>query len=292
MTGPAFLAAALCIGLIDAGDPASRSVRELASAFVEAFNRRDAAQAAAYYTDQAEAVDRYGRVFHGRAAIQRELETFFAHYAGARLEHGTVRVRRIGTGVVMEEGRNRLTLPGADPQRRAYTAVLVRDGDRWAIASVQDAGPACPAPGSEPLDGLAWMIGQWVVAHDDGVTSVLSDWFPGRKFIRRTLATYRRGRTPVEAAEFIGWDPAAKIIRSWRFESGGAFSEAQWSPQAGGWSVHVVRTDVDGSRGSEVVTYRPVDANRYSSNEASSGNKGRRGQAAEVITAIRNQPKR
>jgi uncharacterized protein (TIGR02246 family) len=264
----------------------------LAVDIVEAFNRHDAAQAAAYYTDRAEAVDRNGRVVHGRDALRRELESFFAHNPGARMEHGTVQVRRLGPGAVLEQGWNTLTLPGAEPRRTVYVAVLARDGGRWAIADVQEAGGAARAPADEPLDALAWMIGQWVEARGDGTTSILADWFPGRKFIRRTFATYRGGRAPIERAEFIGWDPAMKVFRSWRFESDGAFAEAIWSPQAGGWSLHTVRTEPDGSRCTEALTIRPIDANRFTRSEGRSGNEGRPGHGPGEITAIRTQPYR
>ena len=43
------------------------------------------------------------------------------------------------------------------------------------------------------------------------------------------------GKTDSSGIQIIGWDPAAKAIRSWTFDSKGTFAEATWQQKNGRW---------------------------------------------------------
>jgi hypothetical protein len=59
--------------------------------------------------------------------------------------------------------------------------------------------------------------------------------------------------------QIIGWDPAAKQIRSWTFDSDGGFAAATWTHKGNRWFVHKTGTLADGRKGSAVNIINYVD---------------------------------
>jgi hypothetical protein len=49
-----------------------------------------------------------------------------------------------------------------------------------------------------------------------------------------------------EGTQVIGWDPRAKRIRSWTFDSDGSFGEESWSKLDDEWIIKMTRTTADG----------------------------------------------
>ena len=63
--------------------------------------------------------------------------------------------------------------------------------------------------------------------------------------------------------QIIGWDPAAKTIRSWTFDSDGGFAEATWSFKKDRWLIHNNGVLADGRKASAVNIMKPIDANAF-----------------------------
>ena len=81
---------------------------------------------------------------------------------------------------------------------------------------------------TSPLDELEWMVGQWV---DEGETSKITTsckWTTNRKFLTRSFSVTIDGQVSLEGTQFIGWDPIARRIRSWTFDSEGGFGQGRW----------------------------------------------------------------
>ena len=59
----------------------------------------------------------------------------------------------------------------------------------------------------------------------------------------------------------IGWDPSRNTIRSWMFDSEGAFGVGIWSQSGDQWTIRKIQTLTDGATASaiNIVTY--VDEN-------------------------------
>ena len=49
-------------------------------------------------------------------------------------------------------------------------------------------------------------------------------------------------RIDMAGMQIIGWDPAAKQIRSWVFDSDGAFGEGVWNKQGNRWYIQSTGT--------------------------------------------------
>jgi len=61
--------------------------------------------------------------------------------------------------------------------------------------------------------------------------------------------------------QWIGWDAAAKQIRSWNFEADGGFDESTWSKDDGKWTIKTNSTLADGSKVTATNIVTKVDAN-------------------------------
>ena len=63
--------------------------------------------------------------------------------------------------------------------------------------------------------------------------------------------------------QIIGWDAAAKQIRSWTFDSDGGFSEGQWTHKDDRWFVQKKGVLDDGGRATAVNILRRIDDNTF-----------------------------
>lgn len=70
-----------------------------------------------------------------------------------------------------------------------------------------------------------------------------------------------RDRLEMSGLQMIGWDPAAKQIRSWVFDSDGGFGEGTWTKKESRWFIPFTGTLPDGSKSSAVniITYLDND---------------------------------
>ena len=63
--------------------------------------------------------------------------------------------------------------------------------------------------------------------------------------------------------QIIGWDPAAKQVRSWVFDSDGGFAEGRWTQKGGRWSITSTGTLPDGGKASSVNVITRVDDDQF-----------------------------
>ena len=73
--------------------------------------------------------------------------------------------------------------------------------------------------------------------------------------------------------QIIGWDPAAKQIRSWVFDSDGGFAEGRWTNKDSRWYVTMAGTLPDGRKASStnVLTYVDDDQFKWQSVNRTAG---------------------
>jgi hypothetical protein len=63
--------------------------------------------------------------------------------------------------------------------------------------------------------------------------------------------------------QVIGWDPAAKKIRSWTFDSNGTFAEGTWELRGGKWFISNKGVLPDGRVATMVNVMKQVDENSF-----------------------------
>lgn len=220
-----------------AGSPQA-AIAKMAGDFVEAFQRGDAQALAGFWTPDGDLVDLEGRVLSGRDAIAADYAELFRENKnlGLRIEVLSLRFPTADTAV--EDGVTSVIGPvGSLPVRTRYTNTLVKRDGRWFLSSVREA-PYVPPSHFEHLRGLDWMIGAWAEPGEGpSGAQVLFEWTADRNFIVASRAV-RVGNALLDSGtERIGWDPAAKLIRSWSFEPDGGFGQGTWTRSGDTWTT-------------------------------------------------------
>jgi len=236
--------------------PDRAALRKNAEAFVAAFARGDSRALAAMWVPDGDYVDATGRDLRGRDAIASGFQEVFAEHPGLKLRIDMTSLRFVNPDVAIEDGTSAVIPPdGLPPSAARYTIVHVKQEGRWMLRSVREA-PWVPPSHHEQLRELAWLIGDWSDAADQGkVAHVSFAWAEDRNFITARFVTTVQGVPVAGGTQWIGWDPAGKRVRSWTFDANGGFGEGSWRRDGDRWTIDTTAVLPDGKtvKASDVV---------------------------------------
>jgi uncharacterized protein (TIGR02246 family) len=240
------------------------AIFENAKAFVAAFDKGDVKALAAFWAEDGDYTDVRGRHVKGRAKIEAAFKETFADAKGLKLRIDSESLKFVTPDVAIEDGTTEVLHPdGGPPNKARYTIVHVKKGGKWLISSVRDADFS-PPTNYDHLKGLEWLIGDWADEAGKGdVARVSFAWAKNQNFIVSNFHTAFKNITLGGGAQWIGYDPVTKKIRSWTFEFSGAFGEAVWSADGKSWTVKTALTTREGQRlkATNVITF--LDANAF-----------------------------
>lgn len=244
------------------------AIRQSDKAYVEAYNKRDAKALAALWSPEAVYIDpETGSEFVGRDEIEEEFAETFAGLKDAKLEVNVDSIKFLSPNVAVENGTARVIYPEQEPDESSYAALFVKRDGKWLLDRVTEeeaAPPPAPQPSNyEHLKELEWMIGSWVDQDKDVTIQTNCDWTKNQNFINRSFAVIAGGEVDMAGMQIIGWDPAAKQIRSWTFDSEGGYAEGKWTHSGDRWLVHQTGILSDGRPSSSVNIFTPVDDNSF-----------------------------
>jgi uncharacterized protein (TIGR02246 family) len=247
------------------------AIRANAGKYVESYNRRDSKTMAAMWSPEAVYMDpTTGEGVIGREAIAKQFDYAFAGSEDAKLEVDIDSIDFLSPNVAIEKGRAVVTYSEHPPEITDYTAVHVKRDGQWLIDRVSEVEVPAPPPSHyEQLKELEWMVGSWI--DDNGGTHIETDceWTKNQNFLTRSFALKVGDRINMSGMQIIGWDPAAKQIRSWVFDSDGGFSEGKWTRKGNRWFIQQVGTLADGgqSTATNIVTYVDDDSFTWQSTD-------------------------
>ena len=235
-------------------------------AYVAAFNQGDAKALAAMWSPEAVYTNPIsGEQVVGREAIEKQFAGIFADAKGAQAR----RRRRdpsefVSPNVAVEQGTAKVVVPDQAPRgvrvhgrlRQARRPVVVGPRDRGETSrrpvalrtaqrtgvddrDVDRSGRSRPHRNDLPMDEEPELHHPLVHGVACGIASNMS------------------------GMQIVGWDPAAKQIRSWVFDSDGGFGEGLWNKKDNRWYIQSTGTSPDGSKSSfvNIITY--VDDNTF-----------------------------
>jgi uncharacterized protein (TIGR02246 family) len=242
-------------------DEDKAAIAKNAEAFIEAFHNGDAKALAAFWTSDGDYTDQSGYRLKGRSAIEKAFRGLFAENKGLKLRIESASLRFLTPDVAVEDGMTAvIPADGAPPSRARYTIVHVKKDGQWLVASVRDA-PYAPPSNHVHLRGLEWIIGDWAEEEKKGGVERLSfSWSENQNFILATYATTHKDVDVASATVWIGWDPAAKHVRSWLFDSTGGFAEGSWSRKGKQWLVKSHGVHQDGKKVATTYVLTRIDA--------------------------------
>jgi uncharacterized protein (TIGR02246 family) len=246
----------------DAGDEAKAAIQKQAEAFVEAFHKGDAQSVAALWAEDCDFIDQTGQRLKGRKAIEKGFTELFAENKGLKLRIDSDSLRFVTPDVAIEDGTTEVfSSDGAPWSRGRYTNVFVKKEGQWLLSSVRTA-PIVPPSNHRHLRGLEFVMGNWISEGEEGEAERLSvAWTDNQNFIRATFSTTVKNVPVGSATHRIGWDPAAKRIRSWVFDGTGGFGEGFWSRDGKKWLVKTTSVLQDGKKVAATYVLTHVDAN-------------------------------
>ena len=241
------------------------TIRANANKFVEAYNRRDSKTMASMWSPEAVYMDpTTGEGVVGREAIAKQFDFTFAGAEDAKLAVTVDSIEFVSPNVAIEKGTAAVTYADFDPEKTSYTAVHVKRDGQWLLDRVSEAEIPPPPPSNyEHLKELEWMIGSWV--DEDAAVTIQTDceWTKNRNFITRSFAVVIGDQVDKSGMQIIGWDPAARQIRSWVFDSDGGFSDGKWTRKGNRWLVQQSGTLPDGGKSSALNIFTQVNGDSF-----------------------------
>ena len=245
------------------------AIRANADKYVAAYNRRDARTMAAMWSPDAVYMDpSSGERIVGRDAIAKYFDDVLADSEDAKLAVTIDSIDFVSPNVAVEKGAAVVTYAEQEPEETVYSAVHVKRDGRWLLDRVSEEEVAAPPPSHyEQLKELEWLVGSWVDADNQATIRTDVEWTKNRNFLTRSFAVVIRDQIDMSGMQIIGWDPAAKQIRSWVFDSDGGFSEATWTHKGDQWFIQNVGTLADGGKSTalNILTYVDGDSFKWES---------------------------
>jgi uncharacterized protein (TIGR02246 family) len=241
-----------------------KELGQLSKDFVEAFNKGDAEALAKFWTEDADHVDSVGRVRKGRKAILEAYRKLFAANKGAKLTIIPLSRRQLTPDCVVSDGLTEVIPASGPPSTGRYTAISVKKGGRWLLASVRET-LATPPSNFEFLEDLEFLVGDWT--DDNGKAGesahVSYSWEHNQNFLVVHFTATLKDVPVSGGVQWIGWDAAAKRIRAWTFHSSGGFSEGVWSKDGNKFKVKIHSTLRDGGKTSSTNIITKVDDDHF-----------------------------
>jgi uncharacterized protein (TIGR02246 family) len=246
-----------------------KTVRENAAKYVEAYNRRDSATMASMWSPDAVYMDRdTGEEIVGRDALKENFDRELAGSEDAKLEIAIDAIDFVSPNVAIESGSAHMTYKDHDPEDTLYTAVHVKRDGQWLLDRISEQETPKPEPSNyEHLKELDWMVGSWVDSDDKVAIHTDCEWTKNQNFMTRSFAIANGDEINLSGMQIVGWDPVAKKIRSWVFDSNGGFGEGTWTKKDNRWIIQQTGVLPDGGKTSAVniVTYVDNDSYKWQS---------------------------
>ena len=238
------------------------AIRKAVESYVAAFNQGNAKVLASMWAPEAVYTNPLsGEQVVGRPAIEQQFAAIFAEAKGAKLEATTNSIGFVSPNVAVEQGTAKVIHPDQAPEESEYTAVYIKREGRWLLDRVIEEDLPAVTSHYEQLKDLEWMIGRWVDGDDEATVVTECNWTRNNNFLTRSFTVQIQDRIDMAGMQIIGWDPAAKQIRSWVFDSDGGFGQGTWKKKDNRWYIQQSGVQSDGRKSSSVNIITYVDDN-------------------------------
>ena len=235
-------------------------IRTAAASYVEAFNKHDPKAVADHWSPDAVYLNRTtGEEVSGREAIAEQFATLFEGQPDLKMEVDVESIQFVSPNVAVEQGVVTVMAPNAEPEVTEYSAVNVKQDGKWLLDRLTDKSKEVVPTHYEQLKPLEWMVGSWTDESDDADVELECSWSANKNFLTRAFRISIDDQLDFSGVQIIGWDPAAKAIRSWTFDSNGCFAEGNWKLQGDRWFISNHGVLPDGRTASMINVLKQVD---------------------------------
>jgi len=239
-----------------------QAIRTTAKAYLAALAKGDSKAAAEFWTADGCYFDEQG-VAHPIKSAVAESESAASQTPPPENKVTTSTIRFLTADVAIEDGTSEVVArDGHDStaSRGQYHAVWVKRAGEWRLASLSESPIVAAAV--PQLSDMSWMVGTWVA--DSGGTKVESTtrWNATGTFLLRDMKATREGQVVLRGSQRTGWDPLARKLVSWTFDSDGGHGEVTWTKQGDAWIGQATGVMADGrpTASTTVITYDGKDS--------------------------------
>jgi uncharacterized protein (TIGR02246 family) len=237
-----------------APDRDEQVIRDSVEAFVKSYNDHKSDEVTALFAPDSRMVFRDGSEVNGRDEIKESFDEAFKVSPKSAISVVVDSIRFLTPEVAVEEGVTSLFPDGETlTSLGRYTVLHLKRNGRWLMQSVRVVEEESVSSYGE-LQPLEWLVGEWI---DEGRGEVVESkfrWDDNKSFLLEEFQVISQGSTVLKGTQRIGWDPQAKQIRSWIFDSAGGFGEAVWTQVGDDWICQAKGVRSDGSSASATRT--------------------------------------
>ncbi len=233
------------------------AIRAAMKDFLAAFERGDAAAAAARMTPGAELMAPDGTTYRGRDAVEKAYAGLFAKHPKHRVVVEPESLRFTSRDTALEEGHMTVTRGKEDPGAYRYVALYVREDGKWLIAVLRNDESERAA-----LEDLGWLIGTWDAKRADAEVRTTYEWMGNKAFLRANF-TIREKDVTVSGMQVIGIDPDSGELRTWTFETDGGYGEGTVTRDGKKWLFATTATLADGRAMTASNILTPIDRDAF-----------------------------
>jgi uncharacterized protein (TIGR02246 family) len=239
------------------------AIRKAIESYMDAYNRGDAAAAASHWSRDGKYLSPTGDAAQGPDQIRAGLEKFFAENKGIQVNAAVFDIQPQSADRALVDGFAVFRRPGEPNEEVLFSATSVREDGTWKLFQVEEAESSVPLASIAKLGELEWLIGDWVDQDDSSIVETTFRWTKDYAFISGTFRVTVEDRVDIAGTQVIGWDPVAKKVRSWIFDSKAGFGEGEWSRSGDRWTVKVRSTLGTGQKASSINIYTYLDPNSF-----------------------------
>ncbi len=243
--------------------PDEIAIRKAVESYVDSYNRGDASAAASHWSRQGSYLTMTGESAKGPDRIKPAMEKFFAEHKGITVKVALFDVQVQAGGRAIAKGFAVFQRSGEENDEALFAAMYVKEKGAWKLLKVEEEESSVPLDTIAKLGELEWLIGDWVDQDESGRVETTFRWTKDYAFINGTFRVTVGDRVDLEGTQVIGWDPVAKKIRSWIFDTKAGFGEGEWSGAGNKWTVNVGSVLGTGQKASSLNIYTYVDPNSF-----------------------------
>ncbi len=226
--------------------PAEQDIRKAAEDFADAYNKGDAKAVAAHWTKDGEYAVGQMNV-KGRDAIEKLYADFLRAHPGSKMAVKVDSVRILAPTVAIENGTGSVSdSPNAPNSSSTYSAVDVKQGDKWLLVSVRES-EVPTVHFDRDVKELAWMIGDWSAGKDGKKATLSCDWMDKDHFLRAKVTVEGKNGQFPGGMQIIGRDPVSGRIVSWFFSADGGYGTGLWQKEGSRWFIQTTGITADGT---------------------------------------------
>jgi uncharacterized protein (TIGR02246 family) len=240
-----------------------RDIRQLLAEMEHFFSQGDVKGLVACWTADGVFANQNGDRFEGRSNIEKALQASFSARKKSVMKFHLLSLRILNEGAAVVELIPEVKLHSTTSAGELdLNMVMVKRDGRWWIESAREVRYVVPAQ-VQHLKDLEWLVGDWVAetTAQNGVSFRSScDWAHNRAFLIRKFTVEAKDKVLHAGTEVIGWDPRARRVRSWVFDSNGGFGENLWVQDGNRWLIKYSGTLPEGDEISATNIITKVDA--------------------------------